>query len=101
VPVAIGIPAIHSFFETASFFKNLNDFFLTFIVAKLQAMTEATLRELPLEILIDMMIKSTKELLDAIERNEEDGIDIIVKKKQLQMIQAAILAKKTELKETN
>jgi hypothetical protein len=64
-------------------------------------MTEATLKELPLDVLIDMMIKSTKELLDAIEKNEEDGIDVIVKKKQLQMIQAAILTRKTQLKEIN
>ena len=62
-------------------------------------MTKAVLKDLPLDILIDMMIKSTKELLEAIEKNEEDGIDVIVKKKQLQIIQSAILSRKTQLKE--
>jgi hypothetical protein len=64
-------------------------------------MTEATLKDLPLDVLIDMMIKSTKELLDAIEKNEEDGVEIRVKKKQLELVQGVILSKKTQLKELN
>ena len=58
-------------------------------------MTEKTLKHLTLDGLFDLLLNSSKELLEAIDKKDEIGIK--VKKKKLELLQELIDAKKIEL----
>ncbi|HEX6194144.1 MAG TPA: hypothetical protein VFZ42_17340 [Chitinophagaceae bacterium] len=62
-------------------------------------MTDETLRALHLEGLMELLFQSTRELLEALERNSPDEIEIRTKKKQVQMLYDAILQKKESSKQ--
>jgi hypothetical protein len=57
-------------------------------------MTEDALKKLSIDALFDMLMKSTKELVDMI--HKEGKIKLEAKKKEVQLIQKAIIAKRTE-----
>ena len=54
-------------------------------------MTEETLKHLTMDGLFDLMILSTKELLDAMDKKDEIGIRI--KRKQVELLQNVIAEK--------
>jgi hypothetical protein len=57
-------------------------------------MTEETLKHLSIDGLFDLMLLSVKELLEAMDNNDEIGIR--VKKKQVELLQRVILTRKLE-----
>ena len=57
-------------------------------------MTEHTLQYLPIEGLFELLLLSTKELLEAMEKKDEIGIRI--KKRQVEILQK-VIAEKQEL----
>ena len=58
-------------------------------------MTEETLKDLNTDGLFDLMIVSVKELLKAMDK--KDKIGVRVKKKQVELLQRVIVAKRTHL----
>ena len=58
-------------------------------------MTEETLKHLTIDGLFDLLLNSSKEFLEAIDKKDEIGIK--VKKKQLELLQKLIDARKIEL----
>ncbi len=55
-------------------------------------MTEETLKHLAMDGLFDLMMLSVSELFEAMDKKDEIGIK--VKKKQLELLQRVIIAKK-------
>ena len=58
-------------------------------------MTEETLKDLNTDGLFDLMIISVKELLKAMDKKDEIGVR--VKKKQVELLQRVIVAKRAHL----
>ena len=58
-------------------------------------MTEQNLNHLTMEGLIDLLLLSTSEFLEAVEKKDETGIR--VKKDQVDLLHQVIVAKRTEL----
>ena len=59
-------------------------------------MTEAELNKIPVDALFNLLIKTTKELIDF--NCEQHGVEYNEKKSEVQLIQRVIIAKRKELK---
>ena len=58
-------------------------------------MTEQTLKHLAMDGLVDLLLLSVTEFLEALEKKDEIGVR--VKRKQIELLQGVIQAKKIEL----
>jgi hypothetical protein len=60
-------------------------------------MPDNNFTNLPTEALMNLLLLSTGDLLDALENNLDNGIEIKAKKKQVELIYSAIMEKNTVL----